>query len=403
MKSRISRPFFAALLLALVSGAPATAQKKYDPGSSDAEIKIGNVVPYTGVFSEYGAIGKAEAGYFQMINDRGGINGRKVNFISVDSGSDVRESVVLSHKLIEQDGVLLLFSNFGFANNRAIRQYMNDNKIPQLFVATNDTLFDDPAHFPWTMGFAPTKRIEGLVYAKYILKNKPAAKIAILYPSDDSGKDWLQGVHEGLGDKGATLIVKEMSFSYQDPSGMDSAIAALKDSGADVFLNFTIGKYATLAIRKAYDLGWHPLQFLPNGSLSIAAFLEPAGLEKSTGIVTSARSKGVGGPDPLSDPAVREFIDWMKKYNPEGSLRDANNLYGYEVAGTLVEVLKKCGDDLTRENVMKQAASLNFQPPMLLNGIRVTTSATDYQPVKQLYLIRFDGKNWQPFGGVIGE
>jgi len=399
---RFSGAAFLALAMALAAS-PVCAQKKYDPGATDTEIKIGNLMAYTGPFAEYGATGRAEAAYFQMINDRGGVNGRKINFVSVDNGTNFRGSLDLARKLVEEDKVLLLFGNFGYATNLAIRGYLNENKIPQLFLATNDSTFDDPAHFPWTMGFGASKRIEGIVYAKYILQNKPEAKIAVLYPSDESGQDWLEGIHEGLGEKSSKLIVKEVSFSYIDPAGLDSRIAELKDSGADVFLNMSVGKYATLAIRKAYDMGWRPLEFLPNASLSIAAFLEPAGLEKAVGIMTNARSKGWASPESQSDPAVREYVDWMKKYNRSGNLRDANNLFGYEVSETLVEVLKKCGDNLTRQNVMDQAASLNLELGMLLPGIRVTTSKTDYQPIKQLYLIRFNGKSWDPIGGVIGE
>jgi branched-chain amino acid transport system substrate-binding protein len=385
------------LLLAL----PAMAQKNYDTGATDTEIKIGNVCPQTGWLSEYGATGRAEAAYFQMINDRGGINGRKINFVSLDSASSPRKSIELAHQLVEQDQVLLIFGSQGLAANLAIRPYLNDQKIPQLFVASPVSKFNDPSQFPWTMGFQTSARTEASIYAKYILQNRPDAKIAVLYADDEEGKDYLLGLHEALGDKAAKMIVKEVSYEDYDPY-LDPQLAQLKNSGADVFLDFTVGKYSTQAIRKIYDMDWHPLQFLPNASLSIAAFLDPAGLKKAAGIITTARSKGWMSAQSRSDPDVQQFLDWMNKYNPNASLRDAMNVYGYEAAQTLVEVLKKCGDNLTRANVMKQATSLDISIGMLLPGIRITTSPTDYRPLKQLYLMRFDGHDWAKFSDVIG-
>jgi len=381
-------------LLFLSIAAAQPARKQYDPGASDTEIKIGNIVPYTGSFSEYGATGRAEAAYFHMINDHGGINGRKINFVSVDSGSDTNQAVTLAHRLVEQDQVLLTVGIWGSPTNLAIRPYMNEKQVPQLFVNAPDSAFDDPSHFPWTMGFQPTKRTEGLVYARYVLHQTPSAKIAILVSSDGSGKDWVQGIHDALGDKGATMIVKEASFSYSDPASLDTSIVALKASGADVFMNLAVGRFATQAIRKAYDIDWHPLQFIPNASLSISAFIEPAGREKAVGVISNARSKGWLKPQARQDPAVLAFLDWFKTNNPNASIRDANNVYGYEVAETLVDVLKRCGDNLTRANVMKQAASLDLELGMLRPGIRVTTSPTDYQPIKDLFLIKFDGQDW---------
>jgi branched-chain amino acid transport system substrate-binding protein len=396
---------FSATSLFVFALAPslAVAQKKYDAGATDKEIKIGNIMPYTGTFSEYGATGRAEAAYFQMINDQGGINGRKINFISVDSGSDTSKSVALAHQLVEQDQVLLTVGIWGTPANMAIRPYMNEKSVPQLFVAATESAFDDPSHFPWTMGFQASKRTEGLVYAKYVLRNRPDARIAILYSHDLSGQEWLLGIRDGLGEKASTMIVKEASFEYSDPAGFDAEIVTLKNSGADVFMNLVVGRLATLAIRNAYDIDWHPLQFIPNASLSIAAFLEPAGLKKAAGIITNARSKGWLKPQSKRDPAVNAFLEWMRKYNPDASLRDANNVYGYEVAQTMVEVLKKCGDDLTRGNVMKQATSLDLELGMLRPGIRITTSPTDYQPIKQLFLIRFDGQDWVSVDNVTGN
>jgi branched-chain amino acid transport system substrate-binding protein len=374
------------------------AQQKYDAGATDAEIKIGNVMPYTGAFSEYGATGRAEAAYFRMINDQGGVNGRQIKFISLDSGSDTNKAVELAHQLVEQDRVLATVGIWGTPANMAIRPYMNEHKVPQLFVAATDSAFDDPSHYPWTMGFQASKRTEGLAYAKYILRNKPGAKVAILYARDSSGQEWHLGIRDGLGAKASAMIVKEASFEYSDPEALDAQIVALKNSGADVFMNLAVGRLATRAISKAYDIGWRPLQFIPNASLSVAAFLEPAGLNKAAGIITNARSKGWLKPESKQDPAVRAFIEWMEKYNPGASIRDANNVYGYEVGETLVEVLKKCGGDLPRANVMKQAASLDLELGMLRPGIRVTTSPTDYQPIKQLFLIQFDGREWVPIG-----
>jgi branched-chain amino acid transport system substrate-binding protein len=390
------------LIAGLTILAAAPAQKKYDPGATDNEIKIGNIAAYSGWGKEYGAIARAEAAYFQMINERGGVNGRKINFISLDNSSEVAKSLDLTKQLVEKDQVLLIFSSIGTDSNLAIRAYLNEKKVPQLFVESSSSVFDDPAHFRWTMGFFASYRSEGAAYAKYILQNKPGSKIAVLYANDDTGKDYLAGVRVGLGDQGSAMIVKEVSYQVSDAT-VDPQIAALKNSGADIFLNFSIGAFATQSVRAAYDADWHPLQFIPNASLSVAAFLDPAGLDKATGIISNARSKSWLDPQARSDPAVRDFLDWMSKYNPQVSLRDQNNVAGYERAQALVEVLKKCGDDLTRSSVMKQASNLDLELGMLRPGIKITTTPTDYQPIKQLFLIRFNGKHWIPFGSVIGE
>ncbi len=402
MNFSILRNIAATLFAIALVATPAVAQKKYDTGATDAEIKIGNISPYTGLFSEYGAVGRAEAAYFQMINDRGGINGRKINFVTVDDGSNVNKSIELAHKLVEQEEVLLIFSSFGTESNLAIRIYLNDKKVPQLFLQSSSAALDDPTHFPWTMGFFATYRTEGLSYAKYILQNKLDTKIAVLYADNNAGKEYLAGIHDGLGDMASTMIIKEVPYEYTD-ADLTSHIVALKSSGADIFINLAWGKFATQAIRIAYDIGWHPQQFIPNASLSIAAFLDPAGLDKAVGIISNARSKGWTHMQARQDPAVREFLDWMNKYNPQASIRDQNNVAGYERAQALVEVLKQCGDNLTRANVIKQAASLDLELGMLRPGIRITTSPTDYQPIKELFLIKFNGKTWIPFGQVIGE
>jgi branched-chain amino acid transport system substrate-binding protein len=386
--------FGLAICLALLASLAAAAC-----GASDTEIKIGNIAPSSPSESEYAAVARAEAAYFRMINDRGGVNGRKISFLSVQSSPDAPNSIDLARRLVEKEKVLLVFSTFGTEGNLAIRGYLNEQKVPQLFVQSSSAVFNDPSHFPWTMGFFATYRTEGLVYAKYILQNKPQARIGVLYANDDAGREYLAGVHDGLGDKASQMIVKEVSYQAADQT-LEPQIHALKDSGADVFLDLSVGTFATQAIATASDLGWHPLQFIPNASLSVAASLEPAGLEKSTGIITNARSRSWTSRRAEGDPEVRDFLDWMRKYNSDASLRDQNNVAGYERAEAMVEVLGKCGNDLTRANVMKQASSLDLELGMLRPGIRVTTSPADYQPIKQLFLIRFDGREWMPLGGT---
>ena len=388
-----------AAVVALAAGT-AAAQKLYDPGASDTEIKVGNISSYTGVFAEYGAVARAEAAYFKMINDRGGIRGRKINFVSVDDGSDARKSPELARGLVERDQVLLIFGVQGTGSNLAIREYMNQKKVPQLFAAASSSKFNDPSHFPWTMGFQESGRTEAAIFAQYVLLVKPDAKIAVLYGNGDAGRDFLAGVYDALGDKASSMIVKEMAYEGSAQS-IGPQMAALKDSGADVFFNLAAGKYATEAIRGAYDSGWRPMQFLANMSQSTAAFLDPAGLQKSAGIISSARSKGWLSAQARDDPQVRDFLEWMKTYNSDASLRDAANVYGYEAAQVLVEVLKRCGDNLTRPNVMLQAATLDMEVAMLYPGIRVRTSPTDYRPIKQLYLIKFDGRDWMKFSEVL--
>jgi branched-chain amino acid transport system substrate-binding protein len=396
-----SRRLLAASTLAsLALTGPAMAQKSYDPGATDTELKIGNIMSYTGWASSYGAIGRAEAAYFQMINDRGGVNGRKITFLSVDNASTATSAADLARRLVEHDRVLLIFGALGTETNLAIRPYLNELHVPQLFIDSSSAVFNDPAHFPWTMGFFASYRTEGLAYAKYLLQTKPGARIAILYADDDAGKEYLAGVLDGLGERSSAMIARQMSYRPAN-AGLETQLMALKDSGADVFLNFAVGPFATEAIRKAYDLDWHPLQFIANASLSTAAFLEPAGLPKAVGVITNARSKGWLEAQTRSDPAVREFVEWMHQYNPQASLRDQNNVAGYERAAALVEVLKKCGDNLTRANVMQQAAHLDIELAMLRPGIRVSTTPADYQPIHQLFLMKFDGRGWVPFGPVL--
>jgi len=377
------------------------AAPRYDPGASANEIRIGNIAPYTGVSQDYAVVARAEAAYFQMINDRGGINGRRINFISVDDGSDPARTLALAQHLVEQDQVLALFSSFGTDSNLAIRGYANAHQIPQLFVEASSAVFDDPVHFPWTMGFYASYRTEGLAYAQYLLQHKPNARVAALYEDSTAGQEFYQGLRDGLADKAGAMIVQQATYRLSD-SNVDAQIETLKSSGADVFMDLAWGSVASAAIRSAYDIGWHPLQFIPNASLSVAAFLDPAGLDKAAGIITSARSKNWLHAHADRDPAVREFLDWMAKYNPQASLRDQLNVAGYERAEALVAVLQKCGDNLTRANLMAQAANLDIEIGMLRPGIRIRTSPRDYQPIKQLFLIRFDGREWLSLDTIVG-
>ncbi len=392
----------AAISAALVFAAPALAQKKYSPGATDSEIKIGNIMPYSGPASAYGTIGRSEAAYFKMINDQGGINGRKINFITLDDGYSPPKAVEQVRKLVEQEEVLLVFQPLGTPSNSAIHQYMNAKKVPQLFVATGATKWGDPEHFPWTMGWQPSYQTEARIYVKYLLQTKPDAKIGILYQNDDFGKDYLKGIKDGLGDKAAKMIVSEVSYEVTDAT-VDSQIVTLKGSGADIFFNITTPKFAAQAIRKAYDVDWHPLQLLTNVSISVGSVMTVAGLEKGVGIITADYRKDPVDPQWQDDAAMKEWRGFMAKYYPEGDIRDNSNVYGYTVAQTLVQTLKQCGDNLTRENVMQQAASLDMSPGLLAPGVKISTSPTDFFPIKQMRLQKFDGKTWVVFGEAIGS
>jgi branched-chain amino acid transport system substrate-binding protein len=389
-----------ALTLALAAS-QAHAQKNYGPGVTDTEIKIGNINPYSGPASAYGTIGKAIGAYLQKVNDEGGINGRKINFDTVDDGYSPPKAVEMARRLVEQDQVLLIFQSLGTPSNTAIQKYMNDNKVPQLFVATGATKWNDPKHFPWTIGWQPNYQTEARIYASYILKNIPDAKIAILYQNDDYGKDYVQGMRDGLGDKFAKMVIAQKSYETTDPT-VDSQVVALKGSDANVFFNVTTPKFASQAIRKSYDIGWKMTHLLNNVSTSVTAVLQPAGLEKSVGIISSYYLKDPADPVWQKTKEYQDWLAWMKKYLPNGNIGDAFNVYGYTVAQNLIYVLKQCGDDLTRENVMKQAASIKgLELPMLLPGIKVSTSPNDFAPVKQLQLLKFDGKSWQGFGPIL--
>jgi branched-chain amino acid transport system substrate-binding protein len=394
---------FLAFLLCLGVASPVLAQKKYDAGASDTEIKIGNTNPYSGPASAYGAIGKAIAAYFKMVNDQGGVNGRKINFISYDDGYSPPRTVEMARKLVEQDQVLFVFQTLGTPSNTAIHKYMNMRKVPQMHVATGATKWNDPKHYPWTMGWQPNYQTEAKVYARHILQTKPDAKIAVLYQNDDYGKDYLKGFRDGLGDKAKSMIVAEASYEVSEPT-VDSQVVQLQSSGANVFFNITTPKFAAQAIRKAYDIGWKPVHYLNNVSTSVGSVLTPAGLEKSLGLITTAYLKDPTDKRWDDDPAVNKWREFMKKYHPEANVNDSFNIYGYTVAATLHQVLKQCGDNLTRENVMRQAASMkDYRLDTLLPKITISTSNGDYAPIEAVQLQRFNGKQWELFGEVISS
>jgi ABC-type branched-subunit amino acid transport system substrate-binding protein len=388
-----------ALLTASTSGA--LAQKKYDTGATDTEIKIGNIMPYSGPASAYGVIGKTEAAYFKKINDAGGINGRKINFISYDDGYSPPKTVEQARKLVESDEVLLVFNSLGTPPNSAIHKYMNSKKVPQLFVATGATKWNDPKDFPWTMGWQPNYQSESRIYAKFLLKDKPDAKIAILYQNDDYGKDYVKGLKDGLGAKAASMIVAEESYETTEPS-IDNHIVKLKSTDANVFFNVTTPKFAAQAIKKMAEIEWKPLHLLNNVSSSIGAVMKPAGFENGQGIISAAYLKDAADSQWDKDAGMKGFLDFLAKDFPEGNKLDGSVIVGYGVAQTLVQVLKQCGDDLTRENVMKQAANLKeFRTEVLLPGVMINTSPTDFAPISQLQLQRFKGEKWELFGDVI--
>jgi branched-chain amino acid transport system substrate-binding protein len=395
------------LLLASIAGfavaaaTPALAQKKYSPGASDTEIKIGNTNPYSGPASAYGLIGKTIEAYFKKVNAEGGINGRKITFISYDDAYSPPKTVEQARKLVESDEVLLLFQTLGTPSNTAIHKYMNSKKVPQLFVATGATKWGDPKNFPWTMGWQPNYQSEGRIYAEYILKNHPNGKIGILFQNDDYGKDYVKGLKDGLGDKAKIMIVSELPYETSDPT-VDSQIINLKASGADVFFNVTTPKFAAQAIKKAHEIGWQPVHLLNNVSNSVGSVLKPAGLEASKGILSTGYLKDPTDPTWDNDPGKKEWLAFMDKYFPDGDKTSSFTAYGYSVAQTLAMVLKQCGDDLTRENVMKQAANLkNVQLPMALPGVLLNTSEKDFFPFEQMQMQKFNGERWELFGPIM--
>jgi ABC-type branched-subunit amino acid transport system substrate-binding protein len=391
----------AAFIMLAASSSGALAQKKYDTGATDTEIKIGNIMPYSGPASAYGVIGKTEAAYFKKINDAGGVNGRKINFVTYDDAYSPPKAVEQARKLVESDEVLFIFNSLGTPSNTAIHKYMNSKKVPQLFVATGATKWNDPKDFPWTMGWQPNYQSESRIYAKYLLKEKPNAKIAVLYQNDDYGKDYLKGLKDGLGAKAASMIVVEESYETTEPT-IDNHIVKLKSTGADVFVDITTPKFAAQAIKKISEVEWKPLHILNNVGASVGSVLKPAGFENSQGIISAAYLKDVSDPQWGNDAGMKGFLDFLAKDFPEGNKLDGSVIVGYGVAQTLVQVLKQCGDNLTRENVMKQAASLkDFRTEVLLPGIKINTSPTDFAPISQLQLMRFKGERWELFGDIV--
>jgi len=391
------------IMATAATGGSAFAQKKYDPGASDTEIKVGNIMPYSGPASAYGVIGHTEAAYFKMINDQGGINGRKVNFITYDDAYSPPKAVEHTRKLVESDEVLLIFNPLGTPSNTAIQKYLNAKKVPQLFVATGAAKWNDPKNFPWTMGWQPNYQDEAKIYAKYLLKEKPDAKVAVLYQNDDFGKDYVKGFKEGLGDKAKSMIVIEESYEISEPT-IDSHVVKVKSSGADTLLNFTTPKFAAQTIKKVGELGWKPLHIVTNVSISVGAVMKPAGFEHGQGVLSAAYLKDGADPQWDNDPGMKKWMAFLTKYMPGANKTDGGHVYGYGAAQTLHKVLEMCGDNLTRENVMKQAASLkDLETDVSLPGVKINTSATDFAPFQQVQMMRFKGEKWELFGDVISS
>ncbi|MBR0850329.1 ABC transporter substrate-binding protein [Bradyrhizobium diazoefficiens] len=391
-----------ALTLAL-SVSVAHAQKKYDSGASDTEIKIGQTMPFSGPASAYATIGKAQAAYFKMINDQGGINGRKINFIQYDDAYSPPKAVEQVRKLVESDEVLLTFQLIGTPSNAAVQKYLNSKKVPQLFAATGASRFTDPKNYPWTMGYNPNYFVEGRIYGQYILKEHPNAKVGVLYQNDDLGKDYLNGIKAGLGDKAAKMIVTEASYEVSDPT-VDSQILKIKDAGADLFFSATTPKQAAQAIKKIAELNWHPVHILDINATSVGAVMKPAGLEASKGVISVNYGKDPLDPAWKDDPGMKKYFEFMAKYYPDGDKDSSFNTYGYGTAQLLVHVLQQCGDNLTRENVMKQATSLkDVTGDTGLPGIKANTSPTDYRVNKQLQMMKFNGERWELFGPILED
>jgi branched-chain amino acid transport system substrate-binding protein len=389
-----------AVLLATALAGTAQAQKKYDPGATDTEIKIGNIMPYSGPASAYATIGKTEAAYFNKLNSEGGINGRKINFISYDDAYSPPKAVEQARKLVESDEVLLIFNPLGTPSNSAIHKYMNAKKVPQLFVSTGAAKWNDPKNFPWTMGWQPNYPTEARIYAAYILKNHPGKTIGVLYQNDDFGKDYVTGLREGLGDQAGKLILIETSYETSSPT-VDSQVVQIKGVNPDIFINIATPKFAAQAIKKIAELNWHPVHFLTNVSVSIGSVMKPAGYENDQDILSTAYLKDPNDPQWKNDPAMNEWRAFMTKWYPEGDQADASTVFAYGVAKGLEQVLRQCGDDLTRENVMKQAANLNFEIGIYLPGTKIRTSPTDFAPLEQLQMQRFKGETWELFGPIM--
>jgi branched-chain amino acid transport system substrate-binding protein len=386
-----------------LSASSAYAQKKYDPGASDTEIKIGQTVPLSGPVSAYASIGKTQAAYFNMINEQGGVNGRKITLIQYDDAYSPPKAVEQVRKLVESDEVLLTFQIIGTPSNAAVQKYLNSKKVPQLFAATGASRFTDPKNFPWTMGFNPNYFVEGRIYGQYILKEYPNAKIGVLYQNDDLGRDYLNGIKAGLGDNAAKMIVAEASYEVADPT-IDSQVFKIKDAGADLFFSASTPKQAAQAIKKIAEMGWHPVHIVDINATSIGAVLQPAGLEASKGLISTNYGKDPLDPTWKDDAGLKKYFDFMAKYYPDGDKNSNFNTYGFSTAQLLVHVLKQCGDDLTRENVLKQATNMkNVQLDLMLPGISPTTTPNDYRVNKQMQMMKFNGERWELFGPIIED
>jgi branched-chain amino acid transport system substrate-binding protein len=395
--------FVTGTVLALALATPSAHAQKYDPGASDTEIKIGQTVPFSGPASAYASIGKTQAAYFKMINDQGGVNGRKINLIQYDDAYSPPKAVEQVRKLVESDEVLLTFQIIGTPSNAAVQKYLNTKKVPQLFAATGASKFTDPKNFPWTLGFNPNYFVEGRIYGQYILKQYPNAKVGVLYQNDDLGRDYLNGIKAGLGDKAATMIVAEASYEVSDPT-IDSQILKLKSAGVDVLFSASTPKFAAQAIKKNAELGWKPVHILDINATSVGAVMQPAGLEASKGVISVNYGKDPLDPTWKDDPGMKKYFDFMAKYYPEGDKNSSFNSYGYSTAQLMVHVLKQCGDNLTRENVLKQATNLkDVQLDLALPGILGNTTPNDYRVNKQLQMMKFNGERWELFGPILED
>jgi branched-chain amino acid transport system substrate-binding protein len=397
---RLTAALGAAVAAFVLTSGSALAQKKYDTGATDTEVKVGNIVPYSGPASAYGIIGKSEEAYFKMINENGGINGRKIKFISYDDAYSPPKAVEQVRKLVESDEVLVVFSALGTPSNTAIQKYLNAKKVPQLLVATGATKWNDPTHFPWTMGWLPSYQSEARIYAKFLMREKPDAKVAVLYQNDDFGKDYLKGLKDGFGAK-ASAIIAEESYEISEPT-IDNHIVKLKASGADVLISITTPKFAAQTIKKMAEIDWKALQIVANVSTSVGAVMKPAGFENGQGVLSAHYAKDAGDAQWKDDPGMKKFLAFLDKYYPDADRTNSQVIYGYGAAQTLTKILEMCGDDLTRANIMKQAANLkDFTPDTLLPGVKINTSATDFAPIEQLQMMRFKGEKWDLFGDVI--
>ena len=403
MRTGILHLFTGAAVAIALSAAPASAQKKYDTGATDTEIKIGQTVPFSGPASAYAGIGKTQAAYLRMINDQGGINGRKLNLIQYDDAYSPPKAVEQVRKLVEGDEVLFTFQIIGTPSNAAVQKYLNAKQVPQLLASTGASRFSDPQNAPWTIAFNPNYQSEGRIYAKYILQNYPDAKIGIFYQNDDLGRDYIAGLKTGLGEKAATMIVGEVSYEISDPT-IDSQIVKLKSLGADLLYDASTPRFAAQAIKKVADLGWKPVHILDINASPVSATLKPAGLDISKGIISTNYGKDPGDPQWKDDPGLKRYFAFMDKYYPEGDKLNTVNTYGYSTAELLVQILHQCGDNLTRENIMRQATSLkNFTASLALPGMTISTSPTDYRINKQMQMMKFNGERWELFGPIISD